>query len=230
MIELSDEQIQTAPAVPPDLVPGQSAESTGAPAPRATGNPLVTILKHELVNAYSDPLDNGRKSPAGVELAINNASDDTIATAIFDVLFYDGEGNVVDTIKHKIVELPAGRSRAILINSSHYQIGKVVSYDVKLIKTTTAQVEKVQLRRHEIWTTETGEEAIHGIVANISKVKTDAAIVITFMDLNKETIGTRAVVLKDIEPDSIRQYDVLFKPPEGELIAGCTFAIGEIAA
>lgn len=226
---MSDEKIQNAAAVTPVQVPGQVIEPPKAPVPTATGNQVVAILKHELVNAYSDPLDNGRKSPAGVELAINNASDETIATAIFDVLFYDAEGNVVDTIKHKIVELPAGRSRAVLINSSHYQIGKVVSYDVKLIKAIMADVEKVQLRRHEIWTTETGEEAIHGIVANISQVKTDAAVVITFMDLNKETIGTRAVVLKDIEPDSIRQYDVRFKPPEGETVAGCTFAVGEIA-
>ena len=230
VLALSDVEIPTQPASSQEQAVEEAKEPPKAPAPSATGNAQVAVLKHDLVDAVIDPQDNSRRFPAGVELAISNDSDTTIATAVFEALFYDHEGNILDTVKHREVDLRPNRSRGILISSLQYEYEKVKSYDVRLTRTTTADVEKVQLRKHDLWTTETGEEEISGIVKNISEVKTDAAVVITFYDANRENIGTKVVVLKDIEPDTFRQYDLRFKPQEGDTVGSYGLAIGEIAA
>jgi hypothetical protein len=165
-------------------------------------------------------------TPTGVELAIRNVSDSTIATAVFEAVFYDQEGNILDTVKHREIDLKPDTSRAIHITSSINEIDKVKSYGVRIIRTTTADVEKVQLRRHEMRTTEAGEEEISGTVKNISEVKTDAALVATFYDPKKENIGTKVLVLRDIEPNTIRQFDFKFKPQEGDIVRSYSLNVG----
>lgn len=230
VIELSNANIPTEPAFSTERSVDQVTGIPKSPSPMATGNEKLEILKHDLADAFIDPLDNGKKASAGVELAICNVSQKAIATAVFEAVFYDGEGNVLDLVKHKSVDLRPNTSRAILISSSLYEPGKTKSYAVRLTRMTTADVEKVQPRKHDIWTNENGEEQIHGIVKNISDVKTDAAVVLTFYDSNKENIGTKVVLLKSIEPNSIRQYEVTFKPQEGDTIADYGVAVGDIVA
>ena len=92
----------------------------------------------------------------------------------------------------------------------------------------TADDEKIQLQRHEIRTTDAGEEEVRGIAKNISEVKTDAALVATFLDSKKGNIGTRVVILRDIEPNTIRQFDFKFKPQEGDIVGTYTLNIGDI--
>ena len=167
-------------------------------------------------------------SPASVELAIRNVSQATIATAVFEAVFYDKEGNIVDTVKHGEIELKPDTSRAIYIAFPKHGYDKVKSYNVRIIRTTTADVEKVQFRRQEVRTTETGEEEVRGTVKNISEVKTDAAIVATFYDYKEEKIGTKVLILRDIEPHTVRKFEFKFKPQEGDRIRRCSSAIGEI--
>ena len=59
--------------------------------------------------------------------------------------------------------------------------------------------------------------------------KTDAAIVTTFYDPKKENIGTRVLVLKDIEPKTVRPFRVRFKPQEGDTVRSFSIALGDIA-
>jgi hypothetical protein len=99
-----------------------------------------------------------------------------------------------------------------------------------LLRATTADVEKVQLLRYEIKTTETGEEEVWGVTKNISEVKTDAAVVVTFYDVNMENIGTSVLVLRDIEPNTIRQFNFRFKSQAGDTVRHCSVIVGEIAA
>lgn len=207
----------------------ESKELPKPPVPSATGNLHITVFKHDLIDAVVDLLDDRVNAPAGIELAIGNVSDTSIATAIFEAVFYDGQGNILETVKHREVDLPSGTSRAILIKSLQYESNQVQSYAVRLLRTSTVDVEKVQFRRHAINTTKAGDAVIQGIVKNICNVKVDAAIIVTFYDTDKETIGTRAVVLKDIEPGTVRQYELKFKPQAGDLVGGYGVAIGEIA-
>jgi hypothetical protein len=203
------------------------------PAPTATGNERITIPNHNLsivpVAAREEEIEYGKPpTPDGVELAIRNVSGSTIATAVFEAIFYDEEGNILDTVKQREIDLPPDTSRGIRISSSIFKHEKIKSYDVKLIRTTTADVEKVQLRRHEMSSTETGEDEITGVVKNLSEVKTDAAVVATFYDSKKENIGTKVVILKDIEPNSVRKYNFKFRPQEGDVVRTYTLSVGDI--
>jgi hypothetical protein len=198
------------------------------PVPTATGDERITILKHDL--SLTDPVVE-YPTPAGIELAIRNVSGRDIATTTFEATFFDLEGQVVSTVKHNEVEFKPETSRAIRIDCSlpHYESDKVKSYAVRVVKTTTTDVESVQLRRHELRTTEDGEEYAWGIVKNLSETKADAAVIWTFSNPKKENIGTRVVVLKDIEPNTIRQYEFKFKPPEGETVRNYSITVGQIA-
>lgn len=198
------------------------------PAPTATGDERITILKHEL--SSTDPTVE-YPTPAGIEVSIRNVSGRDIATAAFEATFFGQEGQVVSTVKHNEVEFKPETSRAIRIDCSlpHYESDRVKSYDLRVVKTITTDVESVQLRRHELRTTEDGEEHAWGIVKNISGIKTDAAVVWTFTNPKKENLGTRVVVLKDIEPNTIRQYEFRFKPPDGEMVRNYTILVGQVA-
>lgn len=198
------------------------------PAPSATGDARLAILKHAL--SLKDTTVE-HPTPAGVELAIRNTSDADIATIVFETTFYDRAGTIVDTVKHREVELASQTSRALRINSTIplTESNRVNSYKVQVIRTTTAEQEPVQIRRHELRTTQAGEH-VWGIVKNIGEVKTDAAVVWSFYDPNKEIIGTNVVILRGIEPKTIRPYDFTFKPQDGETVRTYSIAVGKIAA
>jgi hypothetical protein len=229
-MELSDmESTKEAPFTEEQAVE-EAKEPPKMPAPTATGNEKIAILKHKIFEA---DMERGAEYPtARLELAIRNVSDSTIATAVFEAIFYDQEGNIIDEVKHREIELKPDTSRLIRITTSipASESDQIARYDVRLVRATTADVEKVQLRRYEIRTTETGEEEVWGVAKNISEVKTDAAVVVTFYDADKENIGTSVLVLRDIEPNTIRQFDFRFKPQEGDMVRHCSIIAGEIAA
>ncbi|MFC2026541.1 hypothetical protein ACFLUX_01020 [Chloroflexota bacterium] len=203
------------------------------PEPSATGNEKVNVIKHGIrIN-----LDKSRKredeagkdiESIGVDLAIRNVSNSTIATVIFEVLFYDIEGNILDTVKHKEFDMQPSTSRAVVILASILEYKEIKSYNVGITRTVTADVEKVQLRRHEIIANKAGEEEINGVFINISEVKTDAALVAAFYDPKKENIGTKVLILRDIEPHTIHKYHLIFKPQEGDIVRTYTLNVGEI--
>ncbi|HEX79279.1 MAG TPA: hypothetical protein G4O19_03895 [Dehalococcoidia bacterium] len=195
-----------------------------APEPVVTGNDKITILKHSLTidnTAYHGPV-------ASASIAIRNVSEDTIATLLFEATFYDIEGNILNTVKHSEIELKPNTSRAVNIQCPQQHSSNLKSYNIRIARMTTTDIERVQLRRNEIRTTDTGEE-VRGIVKNISNVKTDAALVATFLNYNNENIGTRVVILKDIEPNTTRQFHFLFEPMEGDRVKSYNFCIGEVA-
>jgi hypothetical protein len=205
----------------------EAEEPPKTPAPVATGNERIDIRKHSLSRLGVD--GRGRALPTGVELAIRNVSASTIATAIFEAVFYDEEGSIVDKVRHGEIALEPETSRAIRITCSPHKFDRVKSYGVRIVRTTTADVERVQFMRHEIRTTETGEEEIRGIAKNISEAKTDAAIVATFYDLEQENLGTKVVLLRDIEPKTVRRFDLRFRPQEEDVVRSYTLRVGEIA-
>ena len=193
----------------------------------ATGDEKVEILNHELLDVHED--NRGVPQPARVDVAIHNLTDSTIATIVIEVVFYDIEGNVLETAKHQAIELFADRARAIRIESKVMEPDKVKSYDVRITRTRTAEQERVQLRVHDINPNAAGEDVVEGVVKNISKVQADAAVVITFYGANNVEIGRKVVVLRDIEPETIRQYALTFKPHEGDRVGTYNVAIGELA-
>jgi hypothetical protein len=208
----------------------KAGELPKTPTATATGDGRIAVLKHSLSSRYVErDTEFGRfPTPAGVELAIRNVSGLTIATAVFEAVFYDGEGNTLDTVRHRELDLKPDTSRALHIIPSISQDADVESYDVRIVRTSTADVERVQLRRHVMNTTETGEEEIRGTVRNLSHIRTDAAVVATFFGPKKEPIGTRVLLLRDIEPDTVKQFVLKFKPQPEDEVRDYAIAVGEI--
>jgi hypothetical protein len=194
------------------------------PEPEVTGNDKIKILKHGL---YSGLEDVRGGSFSGINMAIRNVSEKTMATLIFKAEFYDIEGNMLDTVQHKEFELRPNTGRSITIKMDKKESSKLKSYIVNIARMTTVDLEKIQLRRHEIKTVENGEE-VTGIVKNISETKTDTALVATFLDANKENIGIRVVILRDIEPNTTREFHCKFKPIQGDQVRSYTLDIGEL--
>lgn len=190
-----------------------------------TGNEKLTVLKHKFMDACED---RGQESAAGVEVALRNVSEATVATILFEAIFFDIEGNVVNTIKHYEFEIKPGFSRSIYISSNVEEAEIVKSYDVKIKRITTTETEKVQIRWKKIVTNENGEEEISGAVKNISDAAIDAALAAVFFDNDNENIGTKFAVLRGIEPGTIRQFQFKFKPQPGDKVVTFALNVGDL--
>jgi hypothetical protein len=196
-----------------------------APEPNVTGNDRLVILKHKYLDACED---RGLESAAGVEVALRNVSQFTIATALFEAVFFDVEGNVLSTVKHHEFEIKPNFSRSIYISSNIEQAGVVKSYDIKIKRLTTTDMERIQLRWKKIVTNSAGEEEVSGAVKNISDKNSDAVLFATFFDRDNENIGTKTNILKDIEPGTIRQFQFNFKPQPGDKVVTCVLNVGDL--
>lgn len=192
----------------------------------ATGNDKIEILNHTFLEGNA-PFASAIKG-GGVEVSIRNVSDKTIATAVFEAVFYDLEGNVIDTVQYEDHDLEPNSSRAIIIASENIQVNISKCYHITLVSTTTTDIEKVQVRSCERKTLSSGEEQISGTLKNISDTKMDTALVTTFNDLNNARLGIVVLSIGDIEPNSSRSFKFLFKPPEGYTINSYTTDVGEI--
>jgi hypothetical protein len=223
---MSDVPATKEAALPEEQVVEQVKELPKMPEPVATGSERIAVLKH----LFSGTDGEHGEGSLRVDLAIRNVSDLTISTAVFEAVFYDIEGNVIDTVRHYEVELRPETSRLIHIASTIpiFECDVIKSYAVRLVWSTTADVERFQLRKYEMATLETGEEQVTGVVKNLGEVKSDAAVVATFYNAEKENISTKVLVLRDIEPNTVRQYELAIMPPQGAEVASCNITVGEL--
>ncbi len=194
------------------------------PEPIVTGNESIKILKHNLNRGMTGRV---HRDMPGIDFCIRNVSDSTIARILFEGMFYDIEGNLLDSFKREELELKPDTSRAVTIKSMQHDL-RVKSYNVRIARMTLADVERIQLRHHEIRTTDNGEEEVRGIIKNISNETTDTALIATFFDSMKEKIGTKVTILRDIEPSALKQFHFLFKPQNGDIVSTYAMSIGEI--
>jgi hypothetical protein len=218
----------TIPAEAAPLEQGQVAGSSDPAGVQATGevsDDRIAIYKHSLCSAGQDRYDPNI-AIAGVELAIRNISELGVGTAVFEGRFYDREGNLLNTVRHKELDLPPRTSRAIVVNSQ-LPMYEVASYDVALVRLTTVDHEKLQICRAEIIRKPAGGKLATGSVKNISTATLNAAIVASFYDLEKQNIGVRVLVLRNVEPGGIRKYEILFTPQEGDEVASTNVIVGE---
>jgi hypothetical protein len=196
------------------------------PAAIATGNDSIKILSH----SFLDPQNtNPKEDPqAVIHLAIRNISEKALATAVFDAVFYNADGDILDTVRHREIEIKPKCSRAIFIVSRKAHPLAAKTYKVTTVKTITTDIEKVHLYTHEVRTTESGTEEVRGILKNISDIKTDAVLVAAFKDSKGEKIGTKIVRVDEIEPNGYKQFHFIFDTPKGERIDTYYLDIGEM--
>ena len=202
-------------------------EMVVTPVPKAEGDQRLVILRHSFQD--TGMLDVGIELiKRGIELAVRNVSGESIASAIFAVDLIDAEGNYISTLKHTETDIRRNTSRAFLIQTTSVKDDIIRSYNVKLIKTVTAELEKVQLRRNEVKRLPEGREELSGLVKNVSSVKTDAVIVVTYLDANEEPIGVRTLKLRDIAPGTVQNFALEFTCPEGMTVKKRDIDIGEL--
>lgn len=177
-------------------------------------NESIKILKHKLRYRTG----NSRIPAPSIEIAIRNISETTISNIVFEATFFDQNDNIVEIVKHNEIELKQNTSRAVVIMGTTQGLNRPERYHVRITKVIEANVEKVQLRQHQIRSTEAGKEEVTGIVKNISNSKTEAALVASFYDSKNEKIGTKVIIIKDIEPENYKQFSFNFFPTNGENI------------
>ncbi len=200
-------------------------ETRSCPKPQVIGNDKIEIFKHCITGP--EKLDV-RDFPNGVEFSIRNISGETIATAVFEITFCDIDGKPLEKTEKRITELRAGVSRAIHADCHLMEYKAVKTYNIKITRTLTADVEKIQLRRQERRTTATGEEEIYGTVKNISQMKTDIALVARYYFSSGEEAAAKVMLLHGIEPEETRQFLFKYKLPEGDKITKYDLTLAEI--
>lgn len=197
------------------------------PVAIATGDERIDILKHGFHESTNEETDEFKKD---IEIAIRNVSPATVATTMFNAEIFDAEGNSLGEVRHIESDIKPNISRAVILpinNILGYNSAK--SYKITTCKTTTADMQKVLLRRDERKTLPNGDVNVSGMIKNVSGIKTDASVAVTFLDTNKEELGTVVLPVKDIEPGSVKNFSLLFRPPTGEKVKTYTIDIGETA-
>ncbi|MFZ7130967.1 MAG: hypothetical protein ACOWWR_01245 [Eubacteriales bacterium] len=195
------------------------------PLPVVNGNNIIEILKHNFIDG--DNTFGCGNIGGGINISIKNISDKTVAMALFDAIVYDSEGNILECLKHKEVEIKPYNARAITIRIDNMKCSKVKSYLVNLTKTITIDREKVQLRQNEMRTIESDLKEVTGTIKNISEYKTDAVVIATFFNISKEEIGKKVLKIVDIDPNSIRKFNLTFYSAENT-VKTYSLDIGEI--
>lgn len=198
------------------------------PEPMVFGNDMVAIIKHSLseIQIYNVMYK------ISADFAIRNVSDKTIATLVFEARFYNENGKLMDTIIHRENDFRPGANRGIDIPSNAVVIpGVVKSYEVRIVKMTTTETEKVQLCNQDMKVDPmTGEAELKGIVKNISDARTDVVMVLTFSNFKKEIIGDKVIIIRDIDPGQMKKFNFKYKPYGGEMVDGVNaFIASDIA-
>jgi hypothetical protein len=197
------------------------------PPPEVEGDRRIVIIRHSFQD--TGLLDVGiTHIKRGIELAVRNVSGENIASAIFAVDLFDAEGNFITTLKHTETDIQRNTSRAFLIQTTSIQEDIVRSYNIKVIKTVTADIEKVQLRRNEYKKLPDGRDEVSGLVKNVSSASTGAVVVVKYLDANDECIGVRTLELKNIAAGTVCKFAVVFDCPEGLYIKKRDIDIGEL--
>jgi hypothetical protein len=186
------------------------------PQPTATGNEKIAILRHRFYKRV-------RRQPTyryndSIELVLRNVSGSTIATVSLEAELFDMEGNLVDFVAQKDNDIKPNTSRVVYVSLPPNKLPIIMSYSIKLTRVITADVEKFQIRGNFVRTNEAGEEESRGTVKNLSSAKADAVLIASYCNVKNENIGGKAIILRDVEPDSIRQFHFTFKPQAGDLV------------
>ncbi|MDD3678167.1 MAG: FxLYD domain-containing protein [Dehalococcoidales bacterium] len=207
-------------------VPENNIEETDGPVilpePMVYGNDKISIIKHKLeeMQVYNVIYK------ISVDFAIKNISDQTIATLVFEIKFYDEKGKVIDTVLHKETAFRPGTSRGICVPTNETVTpGIIKSYEARITRMTTTETEKVQLRSQTLNDLPTGETELSGSLKNISASKTDAALLVTFATHLDEFIGDKVLIVRNIEPDQVKNFSLKYTPHSNAAIEKYTIRI-----
>ncbi|HAS04758.1 MAG TPA: hypothetical protein DCR71_03220 [Dehalococcoidia bacterium] len=192
-----------------------------APEPVANGNKQVEIVSHKVLPK------SGEGSPGkGVYLEIKNITSAAIGKLTLQTLMFDAKEYVIDTVEKTVTDFQCDKTRILRIVTSA-ENADVKSYEVKITNIAVTPVAVATGDERKILPN--GDVNVSGMIKNVSGIKTDASIAVTFLDTKKEEPGTVVLPVKDIEPGSVKNFSLLFRPPTGEKVKTYTIDIGETA-
>ncbi len=195
------------------------------PEPSVTENDKVKITAHSLVEGDPCNEEGFRRS---IDVTVKNVFNKAFATVVIEAVFQDGEGNVLDTVRQKAIELKPDSSCQISLAPANPDANMFRTYKISVCKAVTTDFEKVQLKSHDMKPVDDAVE-VSGVVKNISSGKADAAVVTLFKDVKDEKIATRVIYIRDIEPGTSKQFRFKFAVPAGEAVNSYAISVGSIA-
>jgi hypothetical protein len=193
------------------------------PDPEAVGSDKIEVVSHRILEA--DQCAGVKRS---LEMEIKNICEKTLATAVLEANFYDGEGTLLDTVCHKEFEFKPQSICTFSIAPEKPEAEAFRTYKVSVRKAITTDFEKVQIKSHDMKPVN-GDVEVSGVVKNVSDGKADAAVVTLFKDVKDEKIATRVIYIRDIEPGASKQFKFKFDVPEGETVNSYIISVGSIA-
>jgi sporulation protein YlmC with PRC-barrel domain len=135
------------------------------PVPIATGDDRINVLKHNFHENMNTDTDELKQE---IEIAIRNIAPETIATIVFNAEIFDTEGSYLGEVRHIESDIKPNTSRAVIIqidNINKYNSAR--SYKVSILKTITADTQKVLLRRDEKRVCPNGDINVSGVIKNV---------------------------------------------------------------
>ena len=107
----------------------ESVQPCTPPEPAATGNQYIEIISHNLLVKESDGIKG-----SGVALNLKNNAGKDIGKAVFSVVLYDADGNVIDTIEESLKDFDKDGIRSFSIEYPQPD-ANIRSYAVSVVKT-----------------------------------------------------------------------------------------------
>jgi hypothetical protein len=197
----------------------------------AEGNDILEVQSHKFAQ-IEIPFGRGEIDwGIVIDVAVKNTSEFNIATAVFEIKFYDHVGNLMDVTIWKEYDIPAGSIRPMKISSKKVRdesdtVAK--SYEFKVLRTISPEVEKFCLQVGGIKKSEFGEPIFRGIVRNMSSEMADAAIAVTFYNAVGYELFTNVVEVKGVESGAKREFEFACKSLTDDKPESWSVAIGEI--
>jgi vacuolar-type H+-ATPase subunit I/STV1 len=167
------------------------------PEPSITGNAQIEILDHNFVQRRT----NDGNINKGIGISLKNVAEATIGKAVFQAVFYDIRGDVLDTVERTIEDIKKDEIRTVLVEFPKAEENDVKSYDIRLIKVITTPLpavtdnDKVKILNHYL-----GEDKIDEYDKSHNSV-----IRLTIRNVSEEMIATAV-------------FDATFYDSEGNVV------------
>lgn len=94
----------------------------------------ITIVKHEFINKKINDIDSIKY----LSIQFKNTSEFNISKVLFNVLFYDAEHNLLDTVEQEFCGFVMSETRIINIETSRAITSQICNYEILIKSITTS--------------------------------------------------------------------------------------------
>ena len=187
-------------------------------------NDEVKIITHTLAEGNALNEEGFSRS---IDVSIRNVFDKTFASVILEAVFMDGEGNELDTVRQKVLEIKPDSSRTVQISPAKPDAGMFRTYRLSVYRTVTTDIEKVQIKSHEI-----SRSTARWRFRAFSRMSVTAKQTPPWSPssrMSKTKNRHKVAYIRDIDPGASKQFRFKFVEPEDENVNSYVISVGSIA-